>query len=104
MRCKLFTALGAIALGLAFSQPAAAGGWHDSYGTSYGYGTGNVYIHHHVYLPPRYRHVYHVHRPGTAHVHVVHAPRAGCCGTWGHAHPYRHFRWRWHGQGHGCCW
>jgi hypothetical protein len=63
--------LAAAALGLGFGQPAAAGGWDDTYPR---YGT--VYVHHHFYAPVRYKHVYHLHVPGPTHVHVVHDPYA----------------------------
>ncbi|KAB2913018.1 MAG: hypothetical protein F9K29_17470 [Hyphomicrobiaceae bacterium] len=60
----VFLAIATGALGLTLSQPAAA--WDDSHYR------GSLYIHHHVYYPPRVKHVYHVHRPGARHVHVVH--------------------------------
>ena len=67
MRARLFLAIAAGALGLAFSQPAAAGGWNDGYGCC----AGTVYVHHHVYAPVRYRHIYHRHVPGPRHINVV---------------------------------
>ena len=46
----------------------------------------NVYIHHHVYSPPRYFHIYHHHRPvGARHLNVVHYN--ACCD---YAAPRRH--------------
>jgi hypothetical protein len=74
MRSILFPALAACALGLGVSQPAAA--WDDTHGS------GTIYVHHHVYAAPRYRHVYHLHKPGPRHVHVVHYP--------GHYYGWRH--------------
>jgi hypothetical protein len=87
MRILAPLAIAAAALGFAAgSQPAAA--FDDSYPRYYpryyaGYGS-SVYIHHHVYLPPRYRHVYHFHRPGPVHVHVVHGGGA----PWGWRYSY----------------
>jgi len=52
-------------LGLATTKPAAA--WDD--GRNY-HGTG-LYVHHHMYAPPRVRNVYAIHTPGPYHVHVV---------------------------------
>ena len=52
-------------LGLAIAEPAVA--WED--GRSY-QGTG-IYVHHHMYAPPRVRNVYAIHTPGPYHVHVV---------------------------------
>lgn len=102
MRARLILAIAAGALGLGFGQPAAAGGWDDSY-ASHCCAGGRVYVHHHIYQPPRYRHVYHVHKPGPRHVHVVHYPH-DCCGAryygYGYpgyfARPY-FYRWQWRG-------
>lgn len=74
MRARLILAALAAAAGFGFSQPAAAGGWDDTHCCG-----GTVYIHHHVYYPSRYKHVYHVHRPAPRHVHVMHHMDAGCC-------------------------
>ena len=71
MRARLIMAIAAAGLGFGFSQPAAAGGWDDSCCCA-----GTVYVHHHVYAPVRYRHIYHVHTPGPRHINVVH-PYAG---------------------------
>ena len=99
MRARLLMATAAAALGFGFSQPAAAGGWHDGACCQ-----GTVYVHHHVYYPPRYRHIYHVHTPGPQHVNVVHYPYAygpGCCAP---VHAYRawdygpRYRWYWRGR------
>jgi hypothetical protein len=99
MRARLIMGLAAGVLGIGLSQPAAAGGWDDSYG--YCCAGGRVYVHHHVYYPPRYRHIYYVHKPGPRHVHVVH----DCCGPryygYGYpgyfARPY-FYRWPWRGR------
>ena len=75
MRSLTKLAIAAALLGFSFAQPAAA--FDDSragygYGCcNYGYG-GTVYIHHHIYLQPRYRHVYHYHTTGARHFHAVH--------------------------------
>jgi hypothetical protein len=74
-------AASAAALVFGLSQPAAAGGW--DYGHRHG---GNIYIHHHVYYPPRYVHVYHHHRAYARHVHVVHYKD-------GYFAPRRAYRW-----------
>ena len=68
MRARLIMAAAAAALGFGFSQPAAAG--FD------GCCEGTIYVHHHVYAPARYRHIYHVHTPGPRHINVV-DPYAG---------------------------
>lgn len=82
MRVTLLAAAAAAALGLAFSQPASAGGWGEP-----GCCGERVFIHHHVYYPPRYMHVYHHHRPvGARHLNVVHYN--ACCG------PRRAHYWR----------
>ena len=95
MRARLIMAAAAAALGFGFSQPAAAGGWDDSY-------AGTVYVHHHVYAPVRYRHIYHVHKVGPRHINVVHPYAVGCCAP---AYAYRswdyfapHYRWHWRGR------
>lgn len=78
-------------LGLGASQPASA--FDDSH-----YRGADVYVHHHVYYPARrYRHVYHIHRPGPRHVHVVHY--AGNPHVWyyargGYFAPRYTYRWR----------
>ena len=103
MRARLFLAAAAGALGFAFSQPAAAGGivWDDGYCCA-----GTAYVHHHIYAPIRYRHVYHVHRPGPRHINVVHYP-PGCCGPAYYAYGYGYpgylaapyyYRWQWRGR------
>ena len=76
MRMRMLMAVTAAALGFGrgFSQPAAAGG------RDHGCCGGNAYIHHHVYYPPRFVHVYHHHMPAARHFHVVHY-RHGCCGS-----------------------
>ncbi|HZT48136.1 MAG TPA: hypothetical protein VFA64_09190 [Hyphomicrobiaceae bacterium] len=107
MRARVFLAAAAGALGLAFAQPAAAGGWDDGYCCEGGY----VYVHHHVYYPPRYRHVYHAHVPGPRHINVVHYPvyDYGCCGPWfrrlGYGYPGYfaapyYYRWHWRARRH----
>jgi hypothetical protein len=95
MRESLIMALAGLGLGLSLSQPAAAGGWDDGYCCG-----GTVYVHHHVYYPPHYQHIYHVHSPGPRHVNVVHIPYAyGCCGpvyddrSWDYHGP-RYWYWR----------
>ena|SRR3979490_2067622 len=95
MRARLIMAMAAAGLGFGFSQTAAAGGWDDSYCCQ-----GTVYVHHHVYYPPRYRHIYHVHTPGPLHVNVVHPYAAGCCApvytyrSWDYFAPRYHWYWR----------
>ena len=85
MRVTILMAAAAAALGVGFSQPAAAGGW------DVGCCGGKVYVHHHVYYPPRYVHVYHHHKPrGARHVNVVHY-YYGCCGAV-ESKPF--YRWR----------
>lgn len=99
MRARLIMAIAAAGLGFGFSQPAAAGGWDDSACCE-----GTVYVHHHVYAPARYRHVYHVHTPGPRHINVVDYPyNYGCCGpvyayrSWDYFAP--RYRWQWRGRG-----
>jgi hypothetical protein len=82
----------ACAVGLAVSQPAAA--WDDTHGV------GSVYVHHHYYLPPRYKHVRHFHST-TEHVHVVHFPyryrpytRGSYFAPWHNPRAYG-YRWYW---------
>ena len=101
MRARLILAGAAAALGLGLSQPAAAGGWDDSYCCE----GGRTYVHHHVYQRPHYRHIYHVHKPGPRHVHVVHP--GDCCGTryYGYGYPGYFakpyfYRWQWRGRRH----
>ena len=100
MRARLLVAFAAAGLALGLSQPAAAGGWDDGSCCE-----GSVYVHHHVYAPVRYRHLYHVHRPGPRHVNVVHYPYAAdCCGrvyyrSWDYFAPPR-YRWYWRGYRH----
>jgi hypothetical protein len=84
MRLTMIMALALAALGFGLSQQAAAGGW------DHGCCGGNVYIHHHVYYPPRFVHVYHHHRPAARHLNVVHY-NYDCCGYFA---PRR--AWRWH--------
>lgn len=84
MRAMLSLAAAALAIGVATVQPAAA--FDDSLPYYAPYGS-RITVHHHVYLPPRYRHVYHFHRPGPGHVHVVHG---GYPWAWRHrAYRYR---------------
>ena len=101
MRARLILAAAAAALGFGFSQPAAAGGWDEG-----GCCAGTVYVHHHVYAPVRYRHIYHVHTPGPRHVNMVHpyAYGPGCCAP-RYAFGYRswdfwapRYRWYWRGR------
>jgi hypothetical protein len=73
----------ALGFGLGASQPASAGGWDRGC-------CGNAYIHHHVYYPPRFVHIYHHYRPAARHYNVVHYNYV-CCGG-GYA-PRRY----WHG-------
>ena len=86
MRTRLIMAAtaAALGLGLGFSQPASAGGW--DHGCCSG---GNVYIHHHVYYPPRYVHVYHHHRAAARHINVVHYGY-DCCAYFA---PRRAYHW-----------
>ena len=99
MRARLVMAIAAAALGFGFgfSQPAAAGGWYDG-----GCCAGTAYVHHHVYAPIRYRHIYHVHTPGPRHINVVHPYAGGCCApvyayrSWDYWAP--RYRWYWRGR------
>lgn len=85
MRIPMFMAAAAAVLGFGFSQPASAGGWDR------GCCGDRVFIHHHVYYPPRFMHVYHHHRPiGARHLNVVHYDYA-CCGYFA---PRRRYYWR----------
>jgi hypothetical protein len=85
MRAIMYRAVAAAAAGFGLSQPAAAGGW------DYECCGGTVYVHHHVYYPPRYVHVYHHHKPrGARHINVVHYPY-GCCD---YVAPWRVYHWR----------
>ena len=59
------------AFALAVATPASAGGWDR--GDDYGYGT--VYVHHHVYAPPRHVHVMAYEHPGY-HAYYGHRPYA----------------------------
>jgi hypothetical protein len=88
MRSRLIMAALAGGAALALSQPAAA--FDDSHCCA-----GTVYVHHHIYKPARYKHVYHLHRPGPRHVHVYHHAD-GCCAV----PPRRNYfaagyRWQW---------
>jgi len=95
MRARLIMAAAAAALGFGFSHPAAAG--FD------GCCEGTVYVHHHVYAPARYRHVYHVHTPGPRHINVVDPYAGGCCGpvyarrSWDD-YFFPRYRWYWRGR------
>ena len=95
MRARLIMAIAAGGLGFCFSQPAAA--WDDGYCCE-----GSVYVHHHVYAPIRYRHIYHVHTPGPRHINVVHPYAGGCCApvyayrSWDYFAP--RYRWYWRGR------
>jgi hypothetical protein len=84
MRTIMAVTAAALGFGLGFSEPAAAGGW------DHGCCGGNTYIHHHVYYPPRFVHIYHHHLPVTRHINVVHYRYGGCCGYFG---PRRAYRW-----------
>jgi len=91
MRSTGFLAIAAAAFGLSISQPATA--WDDSYVS------GTVYVHHHYYAPLRYKHLYHLHKPGPRHIHVVHGPcgyrhrdAGGCFAPWGYRHAYYYRR------------
>jgi|GEM_PF-6356578 len=100
MRTRRLTAIAAAALGVGLGAPASAGGWDDGYCCGhrhYGHRHhgGTVYVHHHIYAPPRYRHIYHYHSPAPRHVHVVHyAPYAYGAGYFA---PRRYHRWHWYG-------
>jgi hypothetical protein len=88
MRMRLIMAVTAAVLGLGFglSQPAVAGGGERGC-------CGNAYIHHHVYYPPRFVHVYHHYRPTLRRHTAVHYNYV-CCGSgtrYGHWRGYR--RW-----------
>lgn len=101
MRARLIMAAVAAVAGFGFSQSAAAGGWDDSHCCG-----GTVYVHHHVYHAPRYKHVYHIHRPGPRHVHVMHDVAPGCCVAYGVPPRGSYFapRYRWHWRGYGRNW
>jgi hypothetical protein len=96
MRRAIFMTVAAAAVGLGVSQPAAA--WDDSHGV------GSVYVHHHVYGPVRTKHVYHLHKAGPEHVHVVHFPytyrrhtAGGYFKPWHDPRGYG-YRWYWWGS------
>lgn len=84
----------ALLLGVATPQPAAA--WDDRRVYYGGYASGDIYVHHHVYAPRRVKNVYHVHRPGPYHVHVVYYDRTPY--VWynarGSAFGPRYYKWR----------
>jgi hypothetical protein len=89
MRPSMILASATIALGLALTPPAKA--WDGNQGV---YGT--VYVHHHIYYPVRYKHVYHIHRPGPYHVNVIHYPgERYALGAYGYA-PQMYWRWASH--------
>src|SRR5262245_61469750 len=97
MRSAVILAAAAAAVSLAATQPAAA--WGDDTP-----GVGSVYVHHHVYGPVRYKHVYHLHKRGPEHVHVVHFPygyrkhtAGGYFAPWHDPRGYGH-RWYWMGS------
>jgi hypothetical protein len=98
MRMRLTMAVAGLCLGLglgvAFDRPAMAGGWGDGYCCA-----GTVYVHHHAYYPPRYRHIYHVHAPAPRHVNVV---DPGCCAPVYSYRAWDHFGsryyWPWRGR------
>jgi len=76
MRGKLMLA-GALAAAGCLSVPARAGGWGEAPCCG-----PTVYVHHHVYFPPVFRHVIELHRPDASHVHVIHyadTPYGACC-------------------------
>jgi hypothetical protein len=99
MRKGLLLATAVAALGLGASQPASAGGWDDSYCCGYP-GGGPVYVHHHIYGPTVYKHVYHYHAPGPRHVNVVQYPGY----RYGHRRgDYFGARYYWGWGGSGCC-
>ena len=79
MRWKLVLAAAAVVASCGFALPAMAGGWDRSPCCG-----GTVYVHHHVYYPPVYKHVYHLHRPDAGHIHIVEyggPPYRACCAT-----------------------
>ena len=83
MRVAMFVGVAAAMLGFGSGQPASAGELGP------GCCGDRVFIHHHVYAPPRYMHVYHYHRPiGARHLNVVHYN--ACCN---YAAP-RRYHWR----------
>lgn len=75
----------AAAVTLAFAAPASAGGWDWRHDDRY----SDVVVHHHVYAPPRYVHVYHVYRPAPRYVHVIGYEHAGYA-AYRFAHPYHY--------------
>jgi hypothetical protein len=90
MRWKLLLAAAVAITGVNVSHPVAAGGRPPCCG-------GVVYVHHHVYFPAVYRHIYHLHRPDALHTHVIHfsgPPYSACC-----APKYAYWRsgYLWHG-------
>ncbi len=80
----LLAAFGLAVVAAAAATPASAGGW----GWDDGY-YGERVVHHHVYLPPRYVHVYHVHAPARRYVHVIGYEHAGYH-AYRYARPYHH--------------
>lgn len=87
MRALAVLAFAAAVLGFSFgaSQPAAA--WDDSHG----YGT--IYLHHHVYHPGRFRHVYHIYKPTRRYAAIRRRASYGygASSYW----PRHHYRWAW---------
>lgn len=81
----LLAGLGFAAAATLATSSASAGGW--GWDDDYYYGPRAVY--HHVYLPPRYVHIYHVHRPAPRYVHVIGYEHAGY-EAYRYAHPYRY--------------
>jgi hypothetical protein len=92
MRALAVLAFAATLLGFSFgaTQPAAA--WDDSHG----YGT--IYLHHHVYYPGRFRHVYHIYKPSRRYAHAI-RHRVGygerTYAYTGSYWPRYHYRWDW---------
>lgn len=81
---KFLAALGLVAAAAVTASPASAGGWdYDDYYY------GERVVHSHVYLPPRYVHVYHVHAPVRRYVHVIGYEHAGY-DAYRYARPYNY--------------
>jgi hypothetical protein len=88
MRPAMILASATIALVLGVTLPAQA--WND------GRGYGTVYVHHHIYAPLRYKHVYHIHGLGPYHVNVIDLSGVSYApGAYGSA---RRVYWHWAGD------